>query len=79
MMPMSPRGLTKQEAADYLALSTSAFDEWVRQGIVPPAIPGTHRWDLRAIDAALDKRSGLNSTMPSALEAWKAGRNARAS
>ncbi len=81
-MPTTPetkRGLSKREAADYLGLSAAGLAAWVRQGIVPPAIPGTHRWDRRAIDAALDKRSGLNSNSPSALEAWKAGRYARAS
>ncbi|UZE51868.1 hypothetical protein ONR75_15650 [Rhodopseudomonas sp. P2A-2r] len=57
---MTGRGLSKQQAADYCGCeSMSAFDTWRRKGIVPPAIPGTNRWDRKAIDAALDRASGL--------------------
>lgn len=55
-----PRGLTKAQAATCCGCETlTAFDEWVRQGIVPKAMPGTTRWDRRAIDRALDRRYGL--------------------
>ncbi|CAO4157304.1 hypothetical protein DHODJN_26050 [Methylorubrum extorquens] len=37
----------------------AAFDEWVRKEIVPKAMPGTNRWDRKAIDRVLDHRSGL--------------------
>ena len=54
------RGLTKQEAADYCGCRTLAtFDQWRAKGIVPPPIPGTTRWDRKALDAALDRASGL--------------------
>lgn len=57
---LSPRGLTRAQAAAYCGCETlTAFDEWVRRGIVPKAMPGTTRWDRRAIDRALDRRSGL--------------------
>lgn len=56
---MDRRGLTRDDAAGYLRLTPSAFADWVRRGIVPGPIPGTHRWDRKAIDAALDKCSGL--------------------
>ena len=42
---------------------------------MPPALPGTRRWDRRAIDAVLDKQSGIAS--PSIVpdddpfETWK--------
>jgi excisionase family DNA binding protein len=74
------RGLTREEAAAYLGLSPQGFDSWVRAGRIPGPLPGTKRWDRKAIDAALDKLSGLAPSMePSALEKWKAGRHARAS
>jgi len=72
------RGLTRDDAAEYLGLTTEGFSEWVRRGIVPGPIPGTHRWDKKAIDAALDKASGLNLTMPTAYDKWKAGQGVRA-
>ena len=57
---LEPRGLSKEQAIQYVgAGSVSSFDDWVRRGIVPGPIPGTHRWDRRAIDRALDARSGL--------------------
>jgi hypothetical protein len=52
--------LTKQEAADYCGYnSLAAFDRWRQKGIVPEAIPGTNRWDRKALDAARDRASGL--------------------
>lgn len=72
---MEKRGLTKDSAAAYLELEPSGFDKWVRDGILPGPIPGTRRWDKKAIDAALDKRSGLRPTMPAdPYEEWKRGR-----
>jgi len=31
---------------------------------MPPAIPGTRKWDKRAIDARLDEISGLTTNEP---------------
>jgi hypothetical protein len=57
---MIPRCLNRPQAAEYCGCcSLRAFDEWVRRGIVLGPIPGTRRWDRKAIDAALDKRSNL--------------------
>ncbi|GLI24561.1 hypothetical protein GGQ86_004258 [Xanthobacter flavus] len=56
---IEPRCLTLQQAANYCALTRSGFSAWQRQGIVPGPIPGTKRWDRKALDAALDKASGL--------------------
>jgi hypothetical protein len=74
------RGMTREEATAYCGCeSTAAFSDWVRRQIVPGPIPGTNRWDRKAIDAALDRASGLESRLPqSPLEAWRA-RRARAS
>ena len=79
---IQPRGMTKKTAAAYCGCGTwAAFDNWVRRGILPGPIPGTHRWDRKAIDTKLDLASGLQSrTAPStALEEWRAKENARAS
>lgn len=59
-MSATKRGLSKQEAAEYCGCETTgAFDRWRAKGIVPGPIPGTARWDRRALDAALDRASGL--------------------
>lgn len=56
---IEPRGMSKEQAAAYAGCqSLSAFNEWVRRGIMPRPIPGTRKWDRKAIDAALDRISG---------------------
>ena len=76
-----PRGLSKTDAAAYCGCdSISAFDDWIRRGIVPGPIPGTHKWDRKAIDRALDKLSGISpqSDTTVALDDWMAKRANRA-
>jgi hypothetical protein len=67
------RGLTISEAAIYAGCKTqTAFRSWVRKGIMPGPIPGTHRYDRKAIDSALDRMSGLSPTVEqTAYGAWK--------
>lgn len=61
------RGLTREQAAEYCGCeSLDTFDGWVRRKIVPGPIPGTQRYDRKAIDRALDRRSGLLSDDPEA-------------
>ncbi len=45
--------MTRAEAGTYYGLSTSAFSGWVAAGRLPSPLPGTRRWDRKAIDAAL--------------------------
>ncbi|RXG86138.1 hypothetical protein EAS62_37850 [Bradyrhizobium zhanjiangense] len=77
-----PRGISKKQAAAYAGCeSLSAFNEWVRRGIMPKPIPGTRKWDRKAIDAALDRLSGLQPKIEAQLtpyDAWKASQNASA-
>lgn len=73
---MSRRGMSKQEAADYVGCETlAAFDQWRAKGIIPGPIPGTTRWDRKAIDVALDRASGLvtgSAAELSPFQRWKA-------
>ncbi|MBX9934421.1 MAG: hypothetical protein K2Y56_23390 [Methylobacterium sp.] len=72
-----PRGLTREQAAEYCGCETvDAFDNWRRRGIVPGPIPGTQRWDRKAIDRALDRRSGLFNDAAPSIDEWLA-ENAR--
>ncbi len=57
----SPRLIGRKEAANYCGISPTCFSMWVANHKMPPAIPGTRKWDKRAIDARLDEISGLGS------------------
>jgi hypothetical protein len=75
-----PRLLTRQQAAEYCNLSPSSFSNWVRLGKLPHTLPGTARWDLKAIDVALDKLSGLliqTEASSSPLDEWREKRARR--
>lgn len=74
-LPISlpPRGLTKEQAAEYCGCeSVAAFNEWIRRGIVPGPMPGTTRFDRKALDRALDRRSGLIEVDGPSFEEWAA-------
>ena len=74
---IEPRGLAREDAAAYCGLTPEGLDEWVRRGIVPGPIPGTQRWDRRAIDLALDRASGIQSASDaraSLYDEWRKGR-----
>jgi predicted DNA-binding transcriptional regulator AlpA len=73
-----PRLVTRDQAASYCGLSPQGFSEWIRAGRLPCPIEGTSRWDLKAIDAALDAASGLAKfDAASALDTWRANRALR--
>ena len=72
------RLMTRSEAAEYCRLSRAQFSQWVHEGRLSPAIPGTHRWDRHVIDRDLDRLSGIQSKSTlSPLEQWKADQRAR--
>ncbi|MBY3268377.1 helix-turn-helix domain-containing protein [Rhizobium laguerreae] len=56
---IEPRLIGRKQAADYLGIAESTFSLWVSTHKMPPSIPGTRKWDRRAIDAKLDDISGL--------------------
>lgn len=75
---LAPRGLTRTEAAAYLGLSPATFDAWQRRGLVPGPLTGTKRWDKNAIDAALDRASGLaQHGRTTAYDDWISQQDAR--
>lgn len=51
-----PRGLSREEAAEYIGVGTTKFDELVKTGTMPsPKEIGARRvWDRVALDAAFD-------------------------
>ena len=75
------RLVTKVQAATYCGTSTATFAKWVVAGILPSTVSITGRYDMRALDAALDKLSGIKSIEQpeDSFDAWKRGRNAKTS
>jgi hypothetical protein len=74
---LAPRLLSREQAAAYCNVSPNTFSQWVRTGKLPPPLPGTTRWDLKAIDFALDAMSGLQQQEISALDDWRSKRARR--
>lgn len=62
MTEIEPRLISREQAAAYCQIALSTFDSWVRRKLLPAAIPGTRRWDRKALDLALDKLSGIEPT-----------------
>jgi hypothetical protein len=75
---ISKRGLTIGEAAEYVGLSVSGFRNWIQRGGVSCKIRGTRRYDLKALNAALDSLSGFTKSEPaerlSPYDHWKTRR-----
>jgi predicted DNA-binding transcriptional regulator AlpA len=65
------RLVTEKEAAEIVGLELATFRAWVSSGRLPQPIPDCGTFDLKAIDAALDRISGLGSPI-NALDAWRA-------
>lgn len=73
---MTPRLMTRAEAAAYCRMTPSRFSQLVRAETLPAAIPGTTRYDRAAIDRALDKLSGLTTDVElSPYQKWKQKRD----
>lgn len=56
---VEPRGLRREDAARFIGVSPSKFDELVKDGRMPAAISvdGCRIWDRYAIDQAFDQLS----------------------
>jgi hypothetical protein len=73
-----PRGLTLEQAAAFVGLSPSGFKKRQQMGDYPgPTLPGK-RYDLRLLEAAMDRLSDLRKQGEALtpLDAWRASRGA---
>ena len=66
-----PRLVAEREAAEAAGLDLATFRAWVASGKLPKPIPDLNKYDLKAIDAAIDRVSGLGGPA-NALDAWRA-------
>jgi hypothetical protein len=57
---MVPRGLSREQSADYYGVSPTKFDEMVADGRAPKPtkIDGRRVWDIRKLDRAFDALDG---------------------
>jgi hypothetical protein len=71
MRPVPRRGLSRDEAAIYLGISPSKFDELRKDGRVGPPrlIDGRKLWDIRDLDDAFD--SLPHEAIESDADDWK--------
>lgn len=72
------RLVAEKEAADAVGLDLATFRAWVAGGKLPKPLEGCNKYDLKAIDAAIDRVSGLGGPA-NALDAWRAKGHARSS
>jgi hypothetical protein len=72
---MSARLASERQAAEEIGLDVATFRAWVECGKLPKSLPDCGKFDMKAIDAALDRISGLD-TPSNALDAWKERRRA---
>ncbi|MBB4437375.1 MULTISPECIES: helix-turn-helix transcriptional regulator [Rhizobium] len=74
-MTIPPRLIGRREAAEYCGIAESTFSLWVSTHKMPPCIPGTRKWDKRAIDAMLNALGGIGEPTSiderSALTKWR--------
>jgi predicted DNA-binding transcriptional regulator AlpA len=58
-LKIEPRGLRREQAAQYLGISPTTFDMWVRDSLMPAPkrIGGVVMWDRKALDLAFDELS----------------------
>jgi predicted DNA-binding transcriptional regulator AlpA len=63
---LPPRGLSRSEAAAYLGISASLFDELVKDGRMPPPkrINSRTVWDRKRLDEAFEALPGGDSDNP---------------
>lgn len=60
---LPPRGLSREQAAAYIGIGSTKFDELVQDGRMPKPklIDGRNVWDIRALDLAFDALPDKNS------------------
>jgi predicted DNA-binding transcriptional regulator AlpA len=66
------RGLSRQEAARYVGISVTLFDELVAEGVMPQpfTIRSRKLWDIRALDAAIDALADVDAADKAERERW---------
>ena len=66
------RGLSREEAANYIGIGPTKFDKMVKDGRMPrpKRVDGRVVWDLRKLDAAFDALEENDPDKPEAPNPW---------
>lgn len=76
----SPLASSAAKKPRHTAASLRVRSLWESTHKMPPVVPGTRKWDKRAIDAKLDEISGLAAIAEpkeTDLQKWRRERDAR--
>lgn len=65
-----PRLMTEGQAAEAIGLELATFRHLVACGRLPKPLPELGLYDMKAIDVALDRLSGIGAPA-NALDAWR--------
>jgi hypothetical protein len=65
------RLVSEKDASDAVGLDLATFRAWVASGRLPKPLPDCGKWDVKALDQAIDLISGLGGAA-NALDAWRA-------
>jgi predicted site-specific integrase-resolvase len=68
---MPRRLVSEKEAAEEVGIPLATFKAWVETGRLPKPLADCGKYDLKAIDAAIDRLSGLGGAS-NALDNWRA-------
>ena len=73
-LPFPPRGLSRAQAASYIGVGVSLFDELVASRAMPPAkvIKSRRVWDRLAIDKAFSALPNADGSVPEEF-IWSVG------
>jgi hypothetical protein len=74
-MTIQPRLVSEDTAAQHVGVPLATFRHWVRCGLLPAANDLCGLYDLKAIELALDRLSGIGCPA-NALDAWREKRHA---
>lgn len=64
LLACAKRGYSRLEAAAYVGVSTTKFDQLVTQGALPPPkqVGGRKIWDVRELDPAFEELGSVDTT-----------------
>jgi hypothetical protein len=68
---MPRRLVSEKEAAEEVGIPLATFRAWVEIGKMPKPLADCGLFDLKAVDAAIDRISGLGGAA-NALDSWRA-------
>jgi excisionase family DNA binding protein len=74
VLPLSlpPRGLSRVEAARYVGISPTTFDELIKEGLMPgpKRLRGRTVWDRKALDEAFESLPTEGTANSGGVNPW---------